>query len=42
MNKNVALCYNNISIEGIAEEIGYWNEKKSKKLEFDDEPSTHI
>jgi len=32
VNKNVALCYNNISIEGIAKEIGYWNEKKSRKI----------
>jgi general stress protein 26 len=31
-NNNVALCYNNISIEGIAEEIGNWNDEKNKEL----------
>jgi len=31
-NKNVALCYSNISIEGIAEEIGDWTEKKNSTL----------
>lgn len=31
-NKNVALCFNNISIEGVAEEIGDWNEESNKEL----------
>lgn len=31
-NNNVALCYNNISIEGIAEEIGNWKDEKNKEL----------
>lgn len=31
-NNNVALCYNNISIEGIAEEIGSWKDEKNKEL----------
>ena len=31
-NKNVALCFNNISIEGVAEEIGDWTEEKNKEL----------
>ncbi|MHC1683032.1 MAG: pyridoxamine 5'-phosphate oxidase family protein [Clostridiaceae bacterium] len=31
-NNNIALCYNNISIEGIAEEIGNWKDEKNKEL----------
>lgn len=31
-NKNVALCFNNVSIEGIAEELGDWNSKENKEL----------
>ena len=31
-NKNVALCYNNVSIEGIAEELGSWKEEKNSDL----------
>lgn len=31
-NKNVALCYNNISIEGIAEEIGNWTQEKNSHI----------
>ena len=31
-NKNVALCYNNISIEGTAEEIGNWAEEKNSNI----------
>jgi general stress protein 26 len=31
-NKNVSLCFNNISIEGIAEEIGSWKDDKNKEL----------
>jgi Pyridoxamine 5''-phosphate oxidase. len=31
-NNNVALCYNNISIEGIADEIGNWKDEKNKEL----------
>lgn len=31
-NKNVALCFNNISIEGIAEEIGDWSDEKNRDL----------
>lgn len=31
-NNNVALCFNNISIEGVAEEIGDWKDEKNKEL----------
>lgn len=31
-NNNVALCFNNISIEGVAEEIGNWEDEKNKEL----------
>jgi len=31
-NKNVSLCLNNISIEGIAEEIGSWKDENNKEL----------
>lgn len=31
-NNNVALCFNNISIEGIAEEIGDWKDKCNEDL----------
>jgi general stress protein 26 len=31
-NNNVALCYNNISIEGVAEEFGDWTEEKNYHL----------
>lgn len=31
-NNNVSLCFNNISIEGIAEEIGNWKDEKNKDL----------
>ena len=31
-NKNVALCFSNISIEGIAEDIGSWSKKINNEL----------
>lgn len=31
-NKNVSLCFNNISVEGTAENIGSWKEEKNKEL----------
>lgn len=31
-NNNVALCFNNISIEGVEEEIGDWKDEKNKEL----------
>lgn len=31
-NNNVALCFNNISIEGVAEEIGDWKDENNKEL----------
>ena len=31
-NKNVSLCWNNISIEGIAEEIGNWKDERNQDL----------
>lgn len=31
-NNNVSLCFNNISIEGIAEEIGDWKDPKNTEL----------
>lgn len=31
-NNNVALCFNNLSIEGVAEEIGDWKDEKNKEL----------
>ena len=31
-NNNVSLCFSNISIEGIAEEIGNWKDEKNKEL----------
>ena len=31
-NKNVSLCFSNISIEGVAEEIGNWEDEKNKDL----------
>lgn len=31
-NRNVALCFNNISIEGTAEAIGSWKDEKNKEL----------
>ena len=31
-NNNVSLCFNNISIEGIAEEIGEWKDPKNTEL----------
>ncbi|MGL4848471.1 MAG: pyridoxamine 5'-phosphate oxidase family protein [Clostridium sp.] len=31
-NNNISLCFNNISIEGIAEEIGNWTDEQNKEL----------
>ena len=31
-NNNVSLCFSNISIEGIAEEVGNWKDEKNKEL----------
>jgi len=31
-NKNVSLCFSNISIEGIVEEIGNWRDDDNKEL----------
>jgi general stress protein 26 len=31
-NKNISLCFNNISIEGTVEEIGNWKNENNKEL----------
>lgn len=31
-NNNVSLCFSNVSIEGIAEEVGNWKDEKNKEL----------
>lgn len=31
-NKNVSLCYSNVSIEGFAEDIGNWKDKKNSGI----------